>query len=138
MDEYEDKYSIEKLHPHYDTEIRYYEEKLNELSIRFTEAKEINNFVQYSEIKEDGYKLLMELFESNAMKYFKNHLTQSYISSKNNEVSQTLNKIFAGNSFESVHFNFHISIKIFLILPYWPFDIELYWDWRLYRDRDQR
>ena len=62
MDEHEDKYNIEKLHSHYDTEIRYYEDKLNELSIKLTEAKEINNFVRYSGIKEDGYKLLMELF----------------------------------------------------------------------------
>ena len=50
MDKYEDKYNIERLHPHYVAEIRDYEDKLNELSIRLTRAKENNNFVQYSEI----------------------------------------------------------------------------------------
>ena len=93
MDEYEDKYNIEKLHPHYVAEIRDYEGKLNELIIRLTRAKRINNFVEYSEIMEDGYKLLIELFESHAMKHFKDHITQNYFNSKTNKVSQTLNKI---------------------------------------------
>ena len=50
MDKYEDKNNIERLHPHYVAEIRDYEGKLNELSIRLTEAKDNNHFVQYSEI----------------------------------------------------------------------------------------
>ena len=87
MDEHEDKYYIEKLHTQYDAEIRDYEDKLNELNTRFKKAKEINNFVEYSEIMDDGYKLLIELFESNTMKNFKDHITQNYFSSKTNEVS---------------------------------------------------
>ena len=92
MDKYEDKNNIERLHPHYDAEIRDYEDKLNELIIKLTRAKRINKFVEYSEIIEDGYKLLRELFGSHAMKHFKDHVTQSYFSSKTNGVSQTLNK----------------------------------------------
>ena len=53
MDEYEDKYNIEILHPHYVAEIRDYEGKLNELNTRLTRAKENNHFVEYSEIVED-------------------------------------------------------------------------------------
>ena len=93
MNEHEDKYHIEKLHPHYDTEIRDYQDKLNELSTKLTKAEEVNNFVQCSEIMDDGYKLLRELFESKTMKNFKDHVTQNYVSSKINEVSQILNKI---------------------------------------------
>ena len=93
MDKYEDKYNIERLHPHYDAEIRNYEGKLNELSIRLTEAKENNKFVEYSEIIEDGYKLLIELFESNTMKHFKDQVTLNYVNFKTNEVSQTPSKI---------------------------------------------
>ena len=93
MDKYEDKNNIERLHPHYDAEIRDYESKLNELNTRLTRAKRINNFVEYSEIMDDGYKLLIELFESNTMKHFKDHITQNYFSSKTNGVSQILNKI---------------------------------------------
>ena len=93
MDKYEDKYNIERLHPHYVDEIRDYEGKLNELNTRLTRAKRINNFVEYSEIVEDGYKLLIELFESNTMKHFKDHVTQNYFSSKTNGVSKTLTKI---------------------------------------------
>ena len=89
MDKYEDKYNIERLHSHYDAEIRDYEGKLNELIIRLTRAKENNHFVQYSEIMEDGYKLLIELFESITMKHFKDHITQNYFSSKAREVNQT-------------------------------------------------
>ena len=92
MDEYEDKYSIERLHPHYDAEIRDYKGKLNELIIRFTRAKRINKFVEYSEIMEDGYKLLIELFESNTMKHFKDQVTLNYVNFKTNDVSQTPNK----------------------------------------------
>ena len=91
MDEYEDKCSIEILHPHYDAEIRDYEDKLNELSIKLTRAKRINKFVEYSEIMEDGYKLLRELFGSHAMKHFKDHITQNYVNFKTNDVSQTPN-----------------------------------------------
>ena len=87
MDKYEDKYNIERLHPHYDAEIRDYEGKLNELSTKLTRAKRINNFVEYSEIMDDGYKLLRELFESITMKHFKDHVTQNYFSSKANDVS---------------------------------------------------
>ena len=87
MDKYEDKYNIERLHPHYDAEIRDYEGKLNELIIRLTRTKRMNNFVEYSEIMEDGYKLLIELFESNTMKHFKDQVTLNYFSSKTNEVS---------------------------------------------------
>ena len=83
MDEYEDKNNIERLHPHYDAEIRDYEGKLNELIIRLTRAKRINKFVEYSEIIDDGYKLLRELFGSNTMKHFKDHVTQNYFCSKN-------------------------------------------------------
>ena len=92
MDEYEDKYNIERLHPHYDAEIRDFKGKLNELIIRLTRAKRINNFVEYSEIMDDGYKLLIELFESITMKNFKDHVTLNYFSSKTNEVSKDLNK----------------------------------------------
>ena len=90
MDKYEDKYNIERLHPHYVAEIRDYEDKLNELSNRLTEAKENNHFVEYSEIMDDGYKLLIELFESNTMKNFKDQVTLNYVNFKTNEVSQTL------------------------------------------------
>ena len=92
MDEYEDKYNIERLHPHYVAEIRDYEGKLNELNTRLTEAKRINNFVEYSEIMDDGYKLLIKLFESNTMKHFKDQVTLNYVNFKTNEVSQTSNK----------------------------------------------
>ena len=92
MDKYEDKCNIERLHPHYDAEIRDYEGKLNELSIKLTRAKRINNFVEYSEIIDDGYKLLRELFESHAMKHFKDHVTQNYVNFKTNDVSQNFNK----------------------------------------------
>ena len=92
MDKYEDKYNIERLHPHYVAEIRDYEGKVNELSIRLTRAKRINRFVEYSEIMDDGYKLLIELFESITMKHFKDQVTQNYFSSKTNGVSQTPNK----------------------------------------------
>ena len=87
MDKYEDKNNIERLHPHYDAEIRDYEGKLKELRTKLTRAKRINKFVEYSEIMEDGYKLLIELFESHAMKHFKDHVTQNYFISKTNEVS---------------------------------------------------
>ena len=87
MDEYEDKCNIEILHPHYDAEIRDYEGKLNELSIKLTRAKRINNFVEYSEIMEDGYKLLIELFESITMKHFKDQVTLNYVNFKINDVS---------------------------------------------------
>ena len=117
MNEHEDKYNIEKLHPHYDAEIRDYEGKLNELSIKLTRAKRINNFVEYSEIMDDGYKLLRELFGSHAMKHFKDDVTQNYFSSKTNKVSQTPLKSELVN-FETVYFNLHISIKMFLIHPY--------------------
>ena len=93
MDKYEDKYNIEILHPHYDAEIRDYEGKLNELNTRLTRAKRINNFVEYSEIMEDGYKLLIELFESITMKHFKDQVTLNYVNFKTNDVSQTPNKI---------------------------------------------
>ena len=93
MDKYEDKYNIERLHPHYVAEIRDYEGKLNELITRLTEAKRINKFVEYSEIMDDGYKLLIELFESITMKHFKDHVTQNYFCSKTNDVSQTPLKI---------------------------------------------
>ena len=89
MDKYEDKYNIEMLHPHYDAEIRDYEGKLNELNTRLTRAKRINSFVEYSEIMEDGYKLLIELFESITMKHFKDQVTLNYVNFKTNEVSQT-------------------------------------------------
>ena len=92
MDKYEGKYNIERLHPHYLAEIRDYEGKLNELSIRLTEAKDNNHFVEYSEIMEDGYKLLIELFESNTMKHFKDQVTLNYVNFKTNDVSQTSNK----------------------------------------------
>ena len=92
MDKYEDKYNIEILHPRYDAEIRDYEGKLNELNTRLTRAKRINNFVEYSEIVEDGYKLLIELFESITMKHFKDQVTLNYVNVKTNEVSQTPNK----------------------------------------------
>ena len=92
MDKYEDKYNIERLHPHYVAEIRDYEGKLNELITRLTRANENNHFVEYSEIVEDGYKLLIELFESNTMKLFKDQVTLNYINFKTNGVSQTLNK----------------------------------------------
>ena len=87
MDKYEDKCNIEILHPHYDAEIRDYEDKLNELSTKLTRAKRINKFVEYSEIIDDGYKLLRGLFGSHAMKHFKDHVTQNYFSSKTNDVS---------------------------------------------------
>ena len=87
MDKYEDKYNIGRLHPHYEAEIRDYEGKLNELSTKLTRAKMINNFVEYSEIMEDGYKLLIELFDSNTMKHFKDQVTLNYFSSKTNDVS---------------------------------------------------
>ena len=103
MDKYEDKNNIERLHPHYVAEIRDYEGKLNELITRLTEAKENNNFVEYSEIMEDGYKLLGELFGSHAMKHFKDQVTLNYVNFKTNEVSQTPNKIEIVN-FESVYF----------------------------------
>ena len=118
MDKYEDKYNIERLHPHYVAEIRDYEGKLNELNIRLTRAKRIYNFVEYSEIMEDGYKLLIELFESNTMKNFKDQVTLNYVNFKTNEVSQTPNKFKTCNNFESVYFNLHISIKMFIIHPY--------------------
>ena len=89
MDKYEDKYNIERLHPHYDAEIRDYEGKLNELIVRLTRAKRINNFVEYSEIMDDGYKLLIELFESITMKNFRDHVTLNYFNYKTNDVSQT-------------------------------------------------
>ena len=89
MDKYEDKNNIEILHPHYDAEIRDYENKLNELSTKLTRAKRINNFVEYSEIMEDGYKLLIELFESITMKHFKDQVTLNYVNFKTNNVSQT-------------------------------------------------
>ena len=127
MDKYEDKNNIERLHPHYDAEIRDYEDKLNELVIRLTRAKENNHFVEYSEIVEDGYKLLIELFESITMKHFKDQVTLNYVNFKTNEVSQTLIKFELVN-FESVYFNLHISIKMLLIRPYLLFNIELYWD----------
>ena len=92
MDEYEDKFNIEILHPHYDAEIRDYEDKLNELSTKLTRAKRINKFVEYSEIMEDGYKLLRELFGSHAMKHFKDHITQNYVNFKTNGVNQNPNK----------------------------------------------
>ena len=92
MDKYEDKNNIERLHPHYDAEIRDYEGKLNELSIRLTRAKRINKFVEYYEIMEDGYKLLIELFGSITMKHFKDHITQNYFISKAKEVSKLPNK----------------------------------------------
>ena len=92
MDKYEDKYNIERLHPHYDAEIRDYEGKLNELNTRLTEAKENNHFVEYSEIMDDGYKLLIELFESITMKHFKDQVTLNYVNFKTNDVSQTPNK----------------------------------------------
>ena len=117
MDKYEDKYNIERLHPHYVAEIRDYEGKLNELSIKLTRAKRINNFVEYSEIMQDGYKLLIELFESHAMKNFKDHVTQNYFNSKTNKVSQIPIKFELVN-FENFYFNLHISIKMFLIHPY--------------------
>ena len=88
MDEYEDKYDIERLHPHYDAEIRDYEGKLNELNTRLIRAKRINKFVEYSEIMEDGYKLLIELFESHAMKHFKDQVTLNYVNFKTNDVSK--------------------------------------------------
>ena len=103
MDKYEDKYNIERLHPHYVAEIRDYEGKLNDLITRLTEAKENNHFVEYSEIMEDGYKLLIELFESITMKHFKDQVTLNYVNFKTNEVSQTPNKIEIVN-FESVYF----------------------------------
>ena len=87
MDKYEDKNNIERLHPHYDAEIRDYEDKLNDISIKLTRAKRINKFVEYSEIMDDGYKLLRELFGSHVMKHFKDHVTQNYFSSKTNGVS---------------------------------------------------
>ena len=93
MDEYEDKNNIERLHPHYVAEIRDYEGKLNELNTRLTRVKRINNFVEYSEIMDDGYKLLIELFESITMKHFKDQVTQNYVNFKTNDVSQTPNKI---------------------------------------------
>ena len=93
MDKYEDKNNIEILHPHYIAEIRDYEGKLNELIIRLTKAKRINNFVEYSEIMDDGYKLLIELFESHAMKHFKDQVTLNYVNFKTNDVSQTPKKI---------------------------------------------
>ena len=93
MDKYEDKNNIERLHPHYDAEIRDYEGKLNELNTRLTRAKENNNFVEYSEIMDDGYKLLIKLFESNTMKHFKDQVTLNYVNFKTNEVSQTPDKI---------------------------------------------
>ena len=89
MDKYEDKCNIVRLHPHYDTEIRDYEDKLNDLIIKLTKAKRINNFVEYSEIIDDGYKLLRELFESHAMKHFKYHVTQNYVNFKTNDESQS-------------------------------------------------
>ena len=92
MDKYEDKYNIERLHPHYVAEIRDYEGKLNELITRLRRAKENNHFVEYSEIVEDEYKLLIELFESNTMKHFKDQVTQNYVNFKINDVSQTPNK----------------------------------------------
>ena len=92
MDKYEDKYNIEILHPHYEAEIRDYEGKLNELSIKLTRAKRINKFIEYSEIMDDGYKLLRELFESITMKHFKDHITQNYFISKTNDVSKTPNE----------------------------------------------
>ena len=92
MDKYEDKYNIEILHLHYDAEIRDYEGKLNKLITKLTRAKMINNFVEYSEIMDDGYKLLIELFESNTMKHFKDQVTQNYVNFKTNEVSKTLNR----------------------------------------------
>ena len=94
MDKYEDKYNIERLHPHYVAEIRDYEGKLNELNTRLTKAKRINNFVEYSEIMDDGYKLLIELFESITMKHFKDQVTLNYVNFKTNDVSQTSNKIW--------------------------------------------
>ena len=87
MNKYEDKYNIERLHPHYVAEIRDYEGKHNELSIKLTRAQEINKFVQYSEIMDDGYKLLIELFESNTMKHFKDQVTLNYVNFKTNDVS---------------------------------------------------
>ena len=92
MDKYEDKYNIERLHPHYVAEIRDYEGKLNELNTRITSVKRINKFVEYSEIMDDGYKLLRELFESNTMKHFKDQVTLNYVNFKTNKVSQTPNK----------------------------------------------
>ena len=41
---------------------------------------------------DDGYKLLIEFFESHAMKHFQDHVTQNYVNFKTNEVSQTSNK----------------------------------------------
>ena len=92
MDKYEDKYNIERLHPHYVAEIRDYEGKLNELITRLRRAKRIYNFVEYSEIMDDGYKLLIELFESNTMKHFKDQVTLNYVNFKTDDVSQTANR----------------------------------------------
>ena len=136
MNEYKDKYNIERLHPHYDTEIRDYEDKLNELSIKLTRAKEINNFVQYSEIIEGGYKLLKELFGSYAMTNFKDHVTLNYFSSKTNEVSQTLNKIWIITTLRA------FILFIILVIKYSSYIlidlyIELNKDWRSSSDRTQ-
>ena len=120
MDKYEDKYNIERLHPHYDAEIRDYEGKLNELITRLTRAKENNNFVEYSEIMEDGYKLLIELFESNTIKLFKDQVTLNYVNFKTNNVSQTPINFKYVTILIVFILIFILVLKWFSYIKYWP------------------
>ena len=45
MDKYEDKNNIERLHPHFDAEIRDYEGKLNDLTSNLQELKGSTNLL---------------------------------------------------------------------------------------------
>ena len=86
MISYGDKQYIKKFYTHYYTEMRYYEDKLKELNLTLSEAEETDNFKKYPEVKENGFALLKELMDSNVMRNYQSHLSQTLINIKNKEV----------------------------------------------------
>ena len=84
------KYSIETFHTQFFTDMKYYEDKLMRLEARLIEARESDNYVQYTLIENKGYIILKNLMKSNVMINYSTHYTQSLISIETNEVGWDL------------------------------------------------
>ena len=84
------KYSIETFHTQFFTDMKYYEDKLMRLEARLIEARESDNYVQYTLIENKGYTILKNLMKSNVMINYSTHYTQSLISIETNEVGRDL------------------------------------------------
>ena len=73
MRKHGETHCIQEIHPHYFDELNDFDDKLSDVETKLSRAQEMEDSLQFCEIKNDGMKLLKGLTRSKVMNDFSYH-----------------------------------------------------------------